>query len=258
MPLEEKPMKILVPVKRVIDYNVHIQIKPDASGVVTDGVKMSMNPFDEIAVEAAVQLKEKGLATEVLAVTVGDSTSEDVLRTALAMGCDHAWRIDNDCNVPVSEARAIAKLLALCQEQAKADMIMMGKQAIDNDYNQTGQMLAQALDWPQATFASKIAIDGKELKVTREVDGGLETIACQLPAVVTTDLRLNTPRFIPLPNIIRAKQKTITVMPCSAWGVKITPHIAVQKVEAPSTRQAGEVVTDWDAFVGKLKEKGVL
>lgn len=250
-------MKILVAVKRVIDYNVQIQIKPDESGVVTDGVKMSMNPFDEIAMEEAVRLKEKGLAKEVVAVSLGSHTSEEVLRHALAMGADKALLLKDDA-CAVQEPRLIAKCIAHAVALENPDLVMLGKQAIDNDHNQTGQMLAKLLGWPQGTFVSVLKVDKHNLEVTREIDGGLETLKLKLPSVVTTDLRLNKPRFLALPNIIRAKQKPLEVLDLTALGLELLPQVSLKKVEAPAVRQQGELFTDFEEFYTKLQQSGVL
>lgn len=245
-------MKILVPVKRVVDYNVKIRVKSDQSGVELDNVKMSMNPFDEIAVEEAVRLKEAGKATEIVAVTIGAAQSVEQLRTALALGADRAVHIQTDIAV---EPLAVARLLAVLVKQENPDLVIMGKQAIDDDSNQTGQMLAALLDWPQATFASKIESNGGELAVTREIDGGLETLALQLPAVVTTDLRLNTPRYAALPNIMKARQKPVETHTPEALGVDVSPRLVTLKVTEPPKRKAGIKVADVAELVRRLKDE---
>ena len=245
-------MRILVPVKRVVDYNVKIRVKGDGSGVELANVKMSMNPFDEIAVEEAIRLKEKGIATEVIAVSIGGKPVEETLRTALAVGCDRAIIINTDSRI---EPLAAAKLLKAVAIQEKADLIIAGKQAIDDDANQTGQMVAALLGWPQATFASKVEIVDKEAVVTREVDGGLMTIAVQLPAVITTDLRLNEPRYAKLPDIMKARAKPLTALTPEALGVDITPRMTVLKVEEPAKRKGGGKVKDVAELVDKLRNE---
>lgn len=247
-------MKILTTVKRVIDYNVKIRIKPDASGVETANVKMSMNPFDEIAVEEAVRLKEKGVATETIAVTMGVTQAQETLRTAMAMGIDRAIYVPIEQDIQsLGVARALAKII----DQEKPDLVIMGKQAIDNDSSQTGPMLAAMLGWPQATFASKIdiAADKKSANVTREVDGGLETITVKLPAIITTDLRLNEPRYASLPNIMKAKKKEITVIDPATLGVNLATTLQTLKVEAPPVRKGGIKVADVDALIDKLRNE---
>lgn len=249
-------MKILVPVKRVVDFNVKVRVKSDGSGVDLANVKMSMNPFDEIAVEEAVRIKERGEATEVVAVSIGSVKAQDTLRTALAMGADRAILVKTDQTV---EPLAVAKLLRRVVENEKPELIIMGKQAIDDDSNQTGQMLAGLLGWPQGTFASKIELNGSKFKVVREVDGGLETITISKPAVVTTDLRLNEPRYASLPNIMKAKKKPIDETTPEALGVDIAPRLKVLSVAEPKTREAGIKVDSVAALVDKLKnEAGVL
>jgi electron transfer flavoprotein beta subunit len=245
-------MKVLVAVKRVVDFNVKIRVKPDGSGVDLANVKMSMNPFDEIAVEEAVRLKEQGKATEVAAVTVGDAKCQDVLRTALAMGADRAIHVVTDIS---PEPLAVAKILAKIAETEKPDLVVLGKQAIDDDSNQTGQMLAALLDWPQGTFASKLEAKDGSLHVTREVDGGLETVAIMLPAVVTTDLRLNTPRYATLPNIMKAKKKPIEELKPDALGIDVTPRLSLVKVEEPPKRAGGVKVGSVSELVKKLHEE---
>lgn len=248
-------MKVLVPVKRVLDYNVKPRVKADGTGVDLANVKMSMNPFDEIAVEEAIRLKEKGAATEIVAVSVGDAKAQETLRTALAMGADRAILIVCEGKV---EPLAIAKLLAKVAEAEGPGLIILGKQAIDDDNNQTGQMLAALWGRPQGTFASKIEVAGASVEVTREVDGGLETVKLQLPAIVTTDLRLNEPRYASLPNIMKAKSKPLEQKTPADYGVDVTPRLTTIKVEEPAKRQAGVKVADVDALVGKLKTLGVV
>jgi electron transfer flavoprotein beta subunit len=249
-------MKVLVTVKRVIDYNVKARVKPDQSGVDLANVKMSMNPFCEIAVEEAVRLKEKGTATEVVVVSVGPTQAQETIRTALAMGADRGVLIQTDQDI---EPLGIAKLLAAVVAEEKPDLVLMGKQAIDGDNNATGQMLAALLDWPQATFASKLEIAGSKATVTREVDGGLQTLEADLPAVVTVDLRLNEPRYASLPNIMKAKKKEIAVKAVADYGVDTAPRLKVVKVSEPAKRQAGIKVESAADLVMKLKnEAGVL
>jgi electron transfer flavoprotein beta subunit len=249
-------MKVLVPVKRVIDYNVKVRVKSDQSGVDLANVKMSMNPFDEIAVEEAVRLKEKGVATEVVAVSIGVAQAQDTIRTALAMGAERGLLIQSDQDL---EPLAVAKLLKAVVEQEQPGLVLMGKQAIDGDNNATGQMLAALLDWPQATFASKIEVDGDKARVTREVDGGLQTLEVDLPAVVTADLRLNEPRYASLPNIMKAKKKPIEVKPVAEYAVDIAPRLTVVNVSEPAKRGGGVKVESAADLVMKLKnEAGVL
>lgn len=245
-------MKILVPVKRVIDYNVKIRVKADGSGVETANVKMGMNPFDEIAVEEAVRLKEKSGAKEVVAVTIGNAQSQDVLRTAMAVGADRAIHIAYDGE---TQPLGVAKALKAVAEQEKPDMIILGKQAIDGDNNQVGQMLGALLGWGQATFASKVEMGAGTVKVTREVDGGLETVELKLPAIITTDLRLNEPRYATLPNIMKAKKKPIEVFDAAAKGVDMAPRFKTLKVEEPAGRKAGIRVPDVATLVDKLKHE---
>ena len=255
-------MKVLVPVKRVIDYNVKVRVKPDGSGVDLANVKMSMNPFDEIAVEEAVRLKEgkehhaAGTVTEIVAVSIGPAHAQETLRTALAMGADRAILIQTDETV---EPLAVAKLLRAVVDQERPGIVIMGKQAIDDDMNATGQMLAAMLDWPQATFASKLEISGETALVTREVDGGLQTLGVSLPAVVTTDLRLNEPRYASLPNIMKAKKKPIDIKPVADYGVDVAPRLRSLKVSEPAKRQGGIKVESAQDLVVRLKnEAGVL
>ena len=247
-------MKILVPVKRVLDYNVKPRVKADGSGVDLANVKMSMNPFDEIAVEEAIKLKEKGVATEVIAVSVGEAKAQETLRTALAMGADRAILVTHDGPV---EPLSVAKILAKIAAEEAPGLVILGKQAIDDDNNQTGQMLAALTGWAQGTFASKVEVEGEQVSVTREVDGGLETVRLKLPAIVTTDLRLNEPRYASLPNIMKAKSKPLAQKTPADYGVDVTPRLSVVKVVEPAKRQAGEKVPDVDTLVMKLKAMGV-
>ena len=242
-------MKILIPIKRVIDYNVRIRVKKDGSGVETANVKMSMNPFCEIAVEEAVRITEAGNADEIVVVTIGGRQCQDILRTALAMGADRAILIETDVAV---QPLAIAKLLKATVEREEPGLIITGKQAIDDDNNQTGQMLSALLGWPQATFASNIEFADEGLNVTREVDGGLETIATKLPTVITTDLRLNEPRYVKLPNIMKAKKKPLDVITPADLGIDVTPSIDILKVVEPPARSAGVRVADVQELVDKL------
>ncbi|MEN3972381.1 electron transfer flavoprotein subunit beta/FixA family protein [Sphingomicrobium sp. XHP0235] len=247
-------MKLLVAVKRVIDYNVKPRIKPDGSGVDLANVKMSMNPFDEIAVEEAVRLKEAGTAEEIVAVSVGPAKAQETLRTALAMGADRAILVQTDEDV---EPLGVAKLLEKIVAEESPDMVILGKQAIDDDTNATGQMLAALLEWPQGTFASKVEPSDGKIAVTREVDGGLETVSLSLPAVVTTDLRLNEPRYASLPNIMKAKKKPLDTKSPDDYGVDVGRRLTITKVAEPPKREAGEKVESVDAIVAKLKEMGV-
>ncbi|WP_260482816.1 electron transfer flavoprotein subunit beta/FixA family protein [Sphingomicrobium flavum] len=247
-------MKLLVAVKRVIDYNVKPRVKMDGSGVDLANVKMSMNPFDEIAVEEAIRLKEKGAASEIVAVSIGPAKAQDTLRTALAMGADRAILIQTDEEV---EPLGVAKLLAKVVEEEAPGMVILGKQAIDDDANQTGQMLAALLDWPQGTFASKVEIDGDSVNVTREVDGGLETVKLSTPAIVTTDLRLNEPRYASLPNIMKAKSKPLAQKAPEDYGVDIARRLETLEVTEPPKREAGIKVESVDELVAKLKDMGV-
>ena len=254
-------MKVLVPVKRVIDYNVKARVKADQTGVDLANVKMSMNPFDEIAVEEAVRLKEgkehhaAGTATEIVVVSIGVTQAQETLRTALAMGADRGVLIQSDADL---EPLAVAKLLKAVVDEEKPDLVLMGKQSIDGDNNAVGQMLAALLDWPQATFAGKLMIGDGKATVTREVDGGLQTVAATLPAVVTVDLRLNTPRYASLPNIMKAKKKPIEDITADQLGVDLTPRIEILKTSEPSSRSAGIKVASAAELVGKLTEAGVL
>ena len=245
-------MKVLVPVKRVVDYNVKVRVKSDGSGVDIANVKMSMNPFDEIAVEEAMRLKEGGKATEVIAVSCGVTQCQETLRTAMAIGADRAILVETDADL---QPLAVAKLLKAVADKEQPQLIILGKQAIDDDCNQTGQMLAALLGWPQATFASKVTVDGDKATVTREVDGGLETISLTLPAIVTTDLRLSEPRYVTLPNIMKAKKKTLDVIQPDALGVDVTPRLKTLKVSEPAKRSAGTMVPDVATLVAKLKNE---
>jgi electron transfer flavoprotein beta subunit len=247
-------MKILVPVKRVIDYNVKPRVKADGSGVDLDNVKMSMNPFDEIAVEEAIKQKEAGKAEEVVAVSIGPAKAQETLRTALAMGADRAILISTDETV---EPLAVAKLLAKVVEEEAPQVVILGKQAIDDDSNQTGQMLGALLGWGQATFANTVEIDGDAATVAREIDGGLQTVKVNLPAIITVDLRLNEPRYATLPNIMKAKKKPMDTKLPDDYGVDITPRLKTLNVSEPPVRSAGIKVEDVDALVAKLKDMGV-
>ena len=243
-------MKIIVAVKRVVDYNVKVRVKSDQSGVDIATVKMSMNPFDEIAVEEATRLKENGMGTEVVAVTCGVLQSQETLRTAMAIGADRATLVQTDVEL---QPLAVAKLLQALVVKEQPGLVILGKQAIDDDANQTGQMLAALLDWPQATFASKVDVSGESVTVTREVDGGLETLTLKLPAIITTDLRLNEPRYVTLPNIRKAKKKPLDVVTPEALGVDVTPRLTTLKVAEPPARSAGIMVPDVATLVDKLK-----
>jgi electron transfer flavoprotein beta subunit len=249
-------MKILVPVKRVVDYNVKVRVKADGTGVETANVKMSMNPFDEIAVEEAVRLKEKGVATEIVAISVGPAAAAEQIRTALAMGADRGILVEHD---GVVEPLAVAKILKAIVAKEAPQIVLMGKQAIDDDMNATGQMLAALLGWPQGTFASKVEVEGTSpgggLKVTREVDGGLETVALTLPAIVTADLRLNEPRYASLPNIMKARKKPIETVKPADLGVDVAPRLTVLKVVEPPKRQAGVKVGSVQELVAKLRNE---
>ncbi|OCC24045.1 electron transfer flavoprotein subunit beta [Croceicoccus estronivorus] len=247
-------MKILVPVKRVIDYNVKPRVKADGTGVDLANVKMSMNPFDEIAVEEAIRLKEKGVATEIVAVSVGPAKAQETLRTALAMGADRAILVQTDDEV---EPLAVAKILKAIADEETPGLVILGKQAIDDDSNQTGQMLAALTGRPQGTFASEVTVDGDSVTVKREVDGGLETVKLTMPAIVTTDLRLNEPRYASLPNIMKAKSKPLANKTPADYGVDIAPRLKTLKVSEPPVRQAGVKVPDVDTLVAKIKELGI-
>ena len=249
-------MKVLVPVKRVIDYNVKIRLKSDGSGVDTANVKMSMNPFDEIALEEAIRLKEAKIATEVVAISIGPQKAQETLRTALAMGADRAILVKTDIAI---EPLTVAKILQAIAAEEKPEIIILGKQAIDDDANQTGQMLAGLLGWPQGTFASRIAPAGGSLRVTREVDGGLQTILLKLPAVLTTDLRLNEPRYASLPNIMKAKSKPLKEIDASTLGIELEPRLKIVKTQEPGARKAGVMVASVAELVTKLRdEAGVI
>jgi electron transfer flavoprotein beta subunit len=248
-------MKILVPVKRVIDYNLKPRVKADGSGVDLANIKMSMNPFDEIAVEEAIRLAEAGKAEEVVVVSIGPAKAQETLRTAMAMGADRAILVETDDEV---EPLAVAKILKAIAEEEGPGMVIMGKQAIDDDSNQTGQMLAALLGWAQGTFASKVELDGDSVSVTREVDGGLETVKLGLPAIVTTDLRLNEPRFAKLPNIMKAKKKPLDTKSPADYGIDTAPRLKTLKVSEPPVREAGEIVPDVDTLVAKLKAMGAV
>ncbi len=245
-------MKLLVTVKRVVDYNVKVRVKDDNSGIETANVKMSMNPFCEIAVEEAVRLKEKGVATEIVVASIGPAQAQETLRTALALGADRAILVKTDAEV---QPLAVAKLLKEVVAKESPDMVIMGKQSIDGDNNQSGQMLAALLDWPQGTFASEVNIAGGKADVTREVDGGLETVSLDLPAIVTTDLRLNEPRFASLPNIMKAKRKPLEEMSPEDLAVDIAPRVATLKVEPPAAREAGIKVESVEELVEKLRNE---
>ena len=247
-------MKVLVPVKRVLDYNVKPRVKADGSGVDLANVKMSMNPFDEIAVEEAIRLKEKGAVTEIVVVSIGEPKAQDTLRTALAMGADRAILVTSDTKV---EPLGVAKLLAKIVADEQPQLVILGKQAIDDDNNQTGQMLAGLLGWGQGTFASKVELSADAVTVTREVDGGLETDTFRLPAIVTTDLRLNEPRYASLPNIMKAKSKPLATKTAADYGVDVTPRLTVVKVAEPAKRQAGVKVADVDELADRLKSMGI-
>ena len=245
-------MKILVPVKRVVDYNVKIRVKADQSGVELANVKMAMNPFDEIAVEEAVRLKEAGKATEIVAVSAGPAQCQETLRTAMAIGADRGILVESDADL---QPLAVAKLLKALVDKEQPQLVILGKQAIDDDSNQTGQMLAALLGWPQATFASKVEVGGDGVQVTREIDGGLETLALPLPAVITTDLRLNEPRYATLPNIMKAKKKPLETVKPAELGVDVAPRLTTLKVVEPAARSAGIRVADVAQLIDKLKNE---
>ena len=245
-------MKILVPIKRVIDFNVKIRVKADGSGIETANIKMSMNPFDEIAIEEAVRMKEKGVASEVVAVSCGTITCQETLRTALALGADRAILVQTDVDL---QPLAVAKLLAAIAQRETPQLVILGKQAIDDDANQTGQMLAALLDWPQATFASKVELGECRAIIKREVDGGLESVEVSLPAVVTTDLRLNEPRYATLPNIMRAKKKPLETLTPDGLGVDVAPRLTILKVTEPPARKGGGRVADVKELVAKLRNE---
>jgi electron transfer flavoprotein beta subunit len=249
-------MKLLVPVKRVIDFNVKVRVKPDGSGVDLANIKMAMNPFDEIAVEEAIRLKEKGQVAEIIAVSIGPAAASETIRTALAMGADRGILVKHEGAV---EPLAVAKLLKAIVDSEKPGLVILGKQAIDDDSNQTGQMLAALLGWPQGTFASKLVLEGDHALVTREVDGGLQTVKLKMPAIVTTDLRLNEPRYASLPNIMKAKKKPIDEKTPADFGVDVAPRLKVLKTSEPPGRKAGAKVSSVDELVDKLRnEAGVL
>ncbi|KQB95551.1 MULTISPECIES: electron transfer flavoprotein subunit beta/FixA family protein [Roseobacteraceae] len=252
-------MKVLVPVKRVIDYNVKVRVKADGSSVDLANVKMSMNPFDEIAVEEAIRLKEAGKAEEVVAVSIGVKQAQETLRTALAMGADRAILVvaADDVHTDI-EPLAVAKILAKVVEEEQPDLVLCGKQAIDNDMNATGQMLSALLGWSQATFASEVDIEGDNAKVTREVDGGLQTISVKMPTIVTVDLRLNEPRYASLPNIMKAKKKPLDEKTAADYGVDVSPRLSIVSTTEPEARKAGEIVGSVDELVAKLKEAGAV
>ncbi len=245
-------MKVLVPIKRVVDFTVKVRVKPDGSGVDLDNVKMSMNPFDEIAVEEAIRLKERGVATEAVVISIGSGACQETLRTALAMGADRAILVETETEI---QPLAVAKLLKTLVLKEQPQMVILGKQAIDDDANQTGQLLAALLDWPQATFASKLEVANGKAVVTREIDGGLETLELPLPAVITTDLRLNEPRYTTLPNIIKAKKRPLDILKVADLQVDVTPRLTTLKVEAPRPRKAGIRVASVEELVSKLRNE---
>ena len=248
-------MKIMVPVKRVVDFNVKVRVKSDGTGVELANVKMSMNPFDEIAIEEAIRLKEAGTATEIIVVSIGPKAAQETIRTGLAMGADRGILVEHDTD---AEPLAIAKVLKAIVAEENPDIVLLGKQAIDGDNNQTGQMLAQLLGWPQGTFASEVVVGDGGVNVTREVDGGLETVKLNLPAVITTDLRLNEPRYASLPNIMKAKRKLIDMKTPADYSVDMANRLTVVSVEEPAGREAGIIVESAEDLVAKLKEKGVI
>ena len=245
-------MKILVPVKRVVDYNVKVRVKADQTGVEIANVKMSMNPFDEISIEEAVRLKEAGVATEIIAVSIGVTQCQETLRTALAMGADRAILVETTADI---QPLAVAKILKAIADQETPQLVILGKQAIDDDSSQTGQMLAALLNWPQATFASKVTIANGEAEVMREIDGGMETVAIKLPAIITADLRLNTPRYATLPNIMKAKKKPLDIVTPESLGVDVTPRLKTLKVVEPAKRKGGVIVADVATLIDKLKNE---
>lgn len=250
-------MKILVPIKRVLDYNVKVRVKPDNTGVDLTGVKMSMNPFDEIAVEEAVKLKEAGKANEVVVMTIGPAVAQDIIRAALAMGADRGILITTDKPIDLGgiEPLMVAKIIAKVAADEKPNLIIMGKQSIDDDSNQTGQMVSALMGWPQGTFASRVDIAGDKVNVTREIDGGLETLSMPMPAIITTDLRLNTPRYAKLPDIMKAKQKPMATIVADTLGVDLTPRMNIVRVAEPDKRKGGVKVADVDALIDKLKNE---
>jgi electron transfer flavoprotein beta subunit len=245
-------MKVLTPIKRVVDFTVKVRVKPDGSGVDLDNVKMSMNPFDEIAVEEAIRLKERGVATEIIAVSLGSAACQETLRTALAMGADRAILIETDTEL---EPLAVAKLLKQIVLKEAPQLVILGKQAIDDDSNQTGQMLAALLDWPQGTFASKLEVAGSKVTVTREIDGGLETLELPLPAIISTDLRLNEPRYTTLPNIIKAKKRPLDILKLADLQTDVTPRLKTLNVAAPEPRKPGILVNSVEELVTKLRDE---
>ncbi|MSQ87549.1 MAG: electron transfer flavoprotein subunit beta/FixA family protein [Alphaproteobacteria bacterium] len=245
-------MKVLVAVKRVVDYNVKVRVKADQTGVELANVKMSMNPFDEIAVEEAVRMKEAGKVTEIVAISIGPTACQETIRTALAMGADRGILVQTDAEL---QPLAVAKLLKALVAKENPQLVVLGKQAIDDDSNQTGQMLAALLGWPQGTFASKVAMDGDKASVTREVDGGLETVSLKLPCIVTTDLRLNEPRYASLPNIMKAKKKPIETIAPEALGVDVAPRLVILKVEEPAKRKGGVKLPDIPTLIDKLRNE---
>ncbi|OJW51242.1 MAG: hypothetical protein BGO67_13070 [Alphaproteobacteria bacterium 41-28] len=242
-------MKIFVAIKRVVDYSVKVRVKTDGTGIDLMGVKMSLNPFDEIAIEEAVRLKEKGIASEIVVVTIGDKACQESLRTGLALGADRAIHVETSLE---TQPLGVAKTLKILIERESPRLVILGKQAIDDDFNQTGQMLAALLEWPQGTFISRLEVKGQEIEVVREVDGGLETLKMPLPAVVTTDLRLNEPRYATLPNIMKAKQKPLEVLTAEELGIDLTPHLKTLRVDTPSPRKSGIKVKDVDELLDKL------
>jgi electron transfer flavoprotein beta subunit len=248
-------MKIMVPVKRVVDYNVKVRVKSDNTGVELANVKMSMNPFDEIAIEEAIRLREAGTASEIIVVSIGPKAAQETIRTGLAMGADRGILVEHDAN---AEPLAIAKVLKAIVAEENPSIVLLGKQAIDGDNNQTGQMLAQMLSWPQGTFASEVVVSEDSVNVTREVDGGLETVKLNLPAVITSDLRLNEPRYASLPNIMKAKRKPIDMKTPADYSVDMATRLTVLTVEEPAKREAGIIVESVEELVSKLKEKGVI
>jgi electron transfer flavoprotein beta subunit len=250
-------MKILVPIKRVVDYNVKVRVKSDQTGIDLANVKMSMNPFDEIAVEEAVRLKEKGKATEIIVVTIGPEKAQEQIRTAMAIGADRGIHVKTDAPIDLGgvEPLAVAKTLKALVEREKPDLIIMGKQSIDDDSNQTGQMLAALLNWPQASFASKVELEGGKAAVTREVDGGLETLELKTPCIITTDLRLNEPRYAKLPDIMKAKQKKLDTLSPQDLGIDYTPRLTIVKITEPPPRKGGVKVKSVDELVDKLKNE---
>jgi electron transfer flavoprotein beta subunit len=247
--------KVLVPIKRVVDYKVNIRVKPDETGVDLANVKMSMNPFCEIAVEEAIRLKQKGVVSEIIVLSIGDAKTEDIIRQAIAMGADRGVQVISDKEV---QPLAVAKIIKKVAEKEAVNLIILGKQAIDDDSNQTGQMLAGMLNWGQATFASEVLINGDKAEVTREIDGGLQTLSIKLPAIITTDLRLNEPRYVKLPDIMKAKSKPMEKIAIDSLGIDVAPRLEVLKVQAPSKRKSGIKVKSVDELVAELKNKQVI